>query len=205
MVKETGHRYKLAGTGCINIQAPCVSRGVRKKPNNPDKWEMVFDGEAFCFLDGRKILVERKGDLPIIIPCYETDGSDGPEAKARRRLLAALWSVVSGEPEEQDPDDDDSPSVTVAPVTTLEMPETVMITNQTSVENVWAKERQLLKSDSARTAWDAVAESKSAADVSKSMARASASVKAGTISAQDLQSLNRLADSRISELAAGVA
>jgi hypothetical protein len=203
-IKERGHRYKLSKAGCSNIQVHAISRGIRQRANNAAKHEIVFDGKASCVLDGRTIEVNRTGDFPLVLPCYESDGSDGHEAKARRRLLSSLWSVVAGEPAEQD-EDDDAASVTVAPVKTLEMPDTVMITNQTSVENVWAKERQLLKSDSARTAWDAIAESKSAADVSKSMARASASVKAGTITAQDFQSLNRLADSRISELAAGVA
>jgi hypothetical protein len=41
--------------------------------------------------------VERNADLPIILPCWETDGPDGHEAKARRRLLRDLWAKVSGD------------------------------------------------------------------------------------------------------------
>ncbi len=204
-IKERGHRFKLAKKGATSIDITAVARARVPSKLDPQSWCMEFDGYASCMFDGRKVEIRREGNYPVKIECKDTDKSDGLESKAKRRLASYLWALISGEEAESDIDIDEVASVTVAPVQTLEMPETVMITNQTSVENVWAKERQLLKSDSARTAWDAIAESKSAADVSKSMARASASVKAGTISSQDLQSLNRLADSRISELAAGVA
>ena len=35
--------------------------------------------------------------MPYALPCYESDGPDGHEAKARRRLLRDLWAAVSGE------------------------------------------------------------------------------------------------------------
>ena len=35
--------------------------------------------------------------MPYALPCYESDGPDGHEAKSRRRLLRDLWAAVSGE------------------------------------------------------------------------------------------------------------
>jgi hypothetical protein len=205
-VKERGHRYKLARYGATSIDIQAIARAKVPSKLDPSKSCMEFDGYATCMFDGRKVQVRREGAYPLKLECKDTDGTDGLESKARRRLASYLWSVISGEEAEHDDTETEAkPSVTVAPVPALDMPEPAMITHNDSAANVWAKERQILKSDSARTAWDAIAESKSATEVSKAVARATASVKAGTISAPDLQSLNRLAESRISELAAGVA
>ena len=52
-----------------------------------------------------------------MLPCYESDGPDGHEAKARRRLLRDLWAKVSGdfEPIELSEVDDDTDAVQVQP------------------------------------------------------------------------------------------
>jgi len=71
---------------------------------------MIVEGRASCVLNGELIEVHRGADLPIILPCYETDGPDGHEAKARRRLLRDLWAKVSGDFEPIELDEVDSES-----------------------------------------------------------------------------------------------
>jgi hypothetical protein len=74
-------------------------------------------------LGGEVITVERNADLPIILPCWETDGPDGHEAKARRRLLRDLWAKVSGDFEPIELDEIDSESQVeqvVAPAKAIE-------------------------------------------------------------------------------------
>jgi hypothetical protein len=58
---------------------------------------MLVAGTASCTHKGKTVTVERPRDLPYALPCYESDGPDGHEAKARRRLLRDLWAAVSGE------------------------------------------------------------------------------------------------------------
>ena len=97
LVKEAGHRHKMRRIGVRQIDVKAAARMMRPRPNAPGKFDMIIDGEASCELNGEVYRVERKGDLPIILPCWDTDGPDGHEAKARRRLLRDLWAKVSGE------------------------------------------------------------------------------------------------------------
>ena len=97
LIKEAGHRHKLRRAGAKNIDVVAAARQMRPRPNASGKFDMIVDGMASCEINGELFQVMRKGDLPMILPCYDTDGPDGHEAKARRRLLRDLWAKVSGE------------------------------------------------------------------------------------------------------------
>ena len=97
MIKEAGHRYRLAQSGCTDIRVTACGLGMRQRPNAPGKFDMLVAGTASCTHKGKTVTVERPKDMPYALPCYESDGPDGHEAKARRRLLRDLWAAVSGE------------------------------------------------------------------------------------------------------------
>ena len=110
LIKEAGHRHKLRRAGCKQIDVVSAAKHMRPRPNASGKFDMVVEGKAACVLGGEVITVERNADLPIILPCWETDGPDGHEAKARRRLLRDLWAKVSGDFEPIELDEVDSES-----------------------------------------------------------------------------------------------
>lgn len=110
LIKEAGHRHKLRRAGCKQIDVVCAAKQMRPRPNAGGKFDMIVEGKASCVLGGEVITVERDSALPIILPCYETDGPDGHEAKARRRLLRDLWAKVSGDFEPIELDEVDSES-----------------------------------------------------------------------------------------------
>ena len=110
LIKEAGHRHKLRRAGCKQIDVVSAAKHMRPRPNASGKFDMVVEGKASCVLGGEVITVERNADLPIILPCWETDGPDGHEAKARRRLLRDLWAKVSGDFEPIELDEVDSES-----------------------------------------------------------------------------------------------
>ena len=97
MIKEAGHRYRLAQSGCTDIRVTACGLGMRPRPNAAGKFDMLVAGTASCTHKGKTVTVERPKDMPYALPCYESDGPDGHEAKARRRLLRDLWAAVSGE------------------------------------------------------------------------------------------------------------
>jgi hypothetical protein len=123
LIKEAGHRHKLRRAGCKQIDVVSAAKHMRPRPNAAGKFDMVVEGRASCVLGGEVITVERNADLPIILPCWETDGPDGHEAKARRRLLRDLWAKVSGDFEPIELDEIDSESQVeqvVAPAKAIE-------------------------------------------------------------------------------------
>jgi hypothetical protein len=97
LIKEAGHRHKLRRAGCKQVDVVAAAYSMRPRPNAAGKFDMIVHGKASCVLSGEIIEVHRGVDLPIILPCYESDGPDGHEAKARRRLLRDLWAKVSGD------------------------------------------------------------------------------------------------------------
>jgi len=110
LIKEAGHRHKLRRAGCKQIDVVCAAKQMRPRTNAGGKFDMIVEGKASCVLNGEVITVERDSSLPIILPCWETDGPDGHEAKARRRLLRDLWAKVSGDFEPIELDEVDSES-----------------------------------------------------------------------------------------------
>ena len=57
------------------------------------------------------------------LPCYESDGPDGVEAKARRRPIRDLWLTISGEePTGEMMEPEESDSFNERPITMLDEP-----------------------------------------------------------------------------------
>jgi len=110
LIKESGHRHKLRRAGCKQVDVIAAATKMRPRPNAAGKFDMIVEGRASCVLNGESIEVRRGADLPIILPCYESDGPDGHEAKARRRLLRDLWAKVSGDFEPIELDEIDTES-----------------------------------------------------------------------------------------------
>jgi hypothetical protein len=117
LIKESGHRHKLRRAGCKQVDVVAAAAGILPRPNAAGKFDMIVHGKASCVLAGEIIDVHRGEEFPIKLPCYESDGPDGHEAKARRRLLRDLWAKVSGdfEPIELSEVDDDTDAVQVQP------------------------------------------------------------------------------------------
>jgi len=106
LMKENGLRYKLKQIGASEVRASAVSLGLRPRPNNASRSDMVLIGAASCTVNGQQFKVERTRETPLLLPAYESDTPDKTEAQARRRLLRDLWVLVSGE---CDGEDDEQP------------------------------------------------------------------------------------------------
>lgn len=102
LMKENGLRYKLRQAGASEVRASAFSLGLRPRPNNPSRADMVLIGSASCTVNGQQYKVERTKEVPLLLPAYESDTPDKTEAQARRRLLRDLWVLVSGECDGED-------------------------------------------------------------------------------------------------------
>ena len=123
LVKEAGHRHKLRQAGATQIKATAAALRMEPRANAVGKFDMVLTGVASCLLKGETITVERTEQMPMRLPCYESDGPDGVEAKARRRLIRDLWLTISGEEpagEMMEPEESDSFD---RPVTMIDEPQ----------------------------------------------------------------------------------
>ena len=123
LVKEAGHRHKLRQAGATQIKATAAAVRMEPRANAVGKFDMVLTGVASCVLKGETITVERTKEMPMRLPCYESDGPDGVEAKARRRLIRDLWLTISGEEpagEMMEPEESDSFD---RPVTMIDEPQ----------------------------------------------------------------------------------
>jgi hypothetical protein len=123
LVKEAGHRHKLRQAGATQIKATAAALRMEPRANAVGKFDMVLTGVASCKLKGEIIKVERTEQMPMRLPCYESDGPDGVEAKARRRLIRDLWLTISGEePTGEMMEPEESDSFSDRPVTMLDEP-----------------------------------------------------------------------------------
>ena len=123
LVKEAGHRHKLRQAGATQIKATAAAVRMEPRANAVGKFDMILTGVASCVLKGETITVERTEQMPMRLPCYESDGPDGVEAKARRRLIRDLWLTISGEEpagEMMEPEESDSFD---RPVTMIDEPQ----------------------------------------------------------------------------------
>ena len=123
LVKEAGHRHKLRQAGATQIKATAAAVRMEPRANAVGKFDMILTGIASCVLKGETITVERTEQMPMRLPCYESDGPDGVEAKARRRLIRDLWLTISGEEpagEMMEPEESDSFD---RPVTMIDEPQ----------------------------------------------------------------------------------
>lgn len=186
MIKALGHRRRLESIGAADIEAKAVAREMRKRPNSGDeaKFDMLIDAKASCVINGTLVETERSGEYPLILPCYESDGPDGHEAKAKRRILRDLWEKVSGVHE---PVDASELAADVEPDADV-IDADFVVTDEPS--DPWAEEKARLQSPRAQAAWDKLAEARDEAEI-ESLMKHAAKVDMHT---KDRQSLQRFAD-----------
>lgn len=153
LIKEAGHRHKMKRMGVRNVDVKAVAVSMREKPNTKDKFEMLIEGSASCEYNGEVFTIDRSGKFPIILPCYETDGPDGLEAKARRRLIRDLWAKVSGEFDAIELEEVDTEAAEQASVTVVDAPK---ISGVSKAEISFRDERDaVLKITSVDPEWSA--------------------------------------------------
>jgi hypothetical protein len=115
-------------------------------------------GSASCTYNGADYSIEMTGDERLGIPGYESDNVAGVAAKARRRLLQALWSMVSPIlTSEHSEDDQDVPVVMQeqAPLLTQDQP--VAETWEQTRERVIARLKDPGQIDAFNSLWNAIA------------------------------------------------
>jgi plasmid stabilization system protein ParE len=213
LIKESGHRHKLKRRGAKSVDVKATANHMRPRPNASGKFDMVIHGEASCVLDGEVITVTRKDDFPIILPCYETDGPDGHEAKARRRLLRDLWAKVSGDFEPIELDEVESESQVeqiVVPVRAIDRkPLTDTQGDETEKHNpTLARIRKILSDNPdqltfVESVWNEIAAAKTQ-DKLEEAGKELAAMKA-SVSQQVLSLVRPFYQARQSELKGGVA
>jgi len=93
-LKEKGLRVLFGQFGVV----PTVNVGhpVWAALGNSDKRTWRVEGQASVMWRGELHVEEFRGPFALGIRGYETDNIDGITAKARRKMLSALWRRVSG-------------------------------------------------------------------------------------------------------------
>lgn len=97
-IKENGFRKLFSHLGIVpqvEVGHPEFSAlGTNDAKGQPKKiWQVI--GRAFCTYRGQQYSVAFSKSNPIGLPGYESDNVAGIAAKARRRMLQALWQLVS--------------------------------------------------------------------------------------------------------------
>lgn len=93
-IKENGFRKLFSHLGIVpqvevgHPEFAALGTGQPKKI-----WQVI--GRAFCTYRGQQYAVAFSKSNPIGLPGYESDNIAGIAAKARRRMLQALWQLVS--------------------------------------------------------------------------------------------------------------
>lgn len=91
--KEAGFRKLFAHLGIVPEVKTEHPEWVEFGSSGKKCWRV--GGSASCTYNGEDYSIEMTGDNRLGIPGYESDNVAGVAAKARRRLLQALWSMVS--------------------------------------------------------------------------------------------------------------
>ena len=117
-VKERGFRILFSHLGIVPEVRVSHPEYVAFGTAGKKVWKVA--GSASCTYQGREYSVEFSGDELIGIPGYDTDNVAGIAAKARRRILQALWIKVSPVFTSEIDDDD----VDAMPVTATQRIET---------------------------------------------------------------------------------
>jgi hypothetical protein len=123
-IKERGFRTLFSHLGIVPEVRTSHPEFAALGTTGKKIWRV--GGSASCTYNGEEYSVEFSGDELLGIPGYDTDNVAGIAAKARRRLLQALWVKVSPILTQDQADDDDpdtvpvsqqTPRIEVAPVT----------------------------------------------------------------------------------------
>lgn len=121
-IKEAGFRTLFAHLGIVAEVHTTHPEYVALGEAGKKVWRV--GGSASCTYNGTEYAVRFDGDQLIGIPGYDSDNVAGISAKARRRILQSLWSMVSPILTTDQTDDDtetirdtEKPAITEAPVT----------------------------------------------------------------------------------------
>lgn len=122
-IKEPGFRILFAHLGIVAEVHTTHPEYVALGTAGKKVWRV--GGSASCDYNGTEYSVKFEGDELIGIPGYDSDNVAGISAKARRRILQALWAKVSPvlTTDQADDETDDNPpqkppaAITSAPVT----------------------------------------------------------------------------------------
>lgn len=105
-IKEAGYKVLFSHLG---ISPDVVTTHPEYVPfGDGDKRVWRVGGTAACELAGNTYEVRLEGKTALGIPGYESDNVAGVAAKARRRLLQALWGKVSPIVKSEVADDEDA-------------------------------------------------------------------------------------------------
>lgn len=104
--KEKGFRVLFSHLGIVPEVRTTHPEFVAFGTSGKKIWRV--GGSASCMYQGREYAVDFSGDELIGIPGYDSDNVAGVSAKARRRILQALWvkvsPILSSEVDADDPD-----------------------------------------------------------------------------------------------------
>jgi len=122
-IKEAGFRILFAHLGIVAEVHTTHPEYVALGTAGKKVWRV--GGSASCDYNGTEYTVRFEGDELIGIPGYDSDNVAGISAKARRRILQALWAKVSPVLTTDQADDDTEtvvtettkPAITSAPLT----------------------------------------------------------------------------------------
>jgi len=92
-IKEAGFRILFAHLGIVAEVHTTHPEYVALGTAGKKVWRV--GGSASCDYNGTEYAVKFEGDELIGIPGYDSDNVAGISAKARRRILQALWAKVS--------------------------------------------------------------------------------------------------------------
>lgn len=110
-VKERGFRTLFSHLGIVPEVRTSHPEFMPLGTGGKKIWRV--GGTALCSYQGKDYAVDFSGDELLGIPGYDTDNVAGIAAKARRRLLQALWVKVSPILTQDQGDDDDQDTVPV--------------------------------------------------------------------------------------------
>ena len=123
-VKERGFRTLFSHLGIVPEVRTSHPEFAALGTSGKKIWRV--GGHASCTYQGTEYAIDCSGEEAIGIPGYDSDNVAGIAAKARRRLLQALWIKVSPilSTDQYDEDDQDiAPVMQTAKVETIEAPE----------------------------------------------------------------------------------
>lgn len=149
-IKEAGYRTLFGHLGIV----PHVSTGHPEFTTlgKTGKKAWLVTGEATCEFNGEKYSVSFE-QAPLGIPGYESDNVAGIAAKARRRMLQALWQSVSPILNTDAADDADGVEVVTAEVGAITQQAATVTVDEAAT---WDAEYARITSPRAQDAWEAL-------------------------------------------------
>ena len=117
-VKERGFRTLFSHLGVVPEVRTSHPEFMPLGTGGKKIWRV--GGSASCQYQGKEYSIDWSGDNAIGIPGYDTDNVAGIAAKARRRLLQALWVMVSPILTSDQVEDDDPDTVPVTQTARIE-------------------------------------------------------------------------------------